>query len=99
MMQRPLVGAADIHARSAAHRFQALQNLDILCAIAIRLLGAGFEQIVHDNPNYSACRVARICCVLPATRRYMRSEEHTSELQSLMRISYDVFCLKKKNTQ
>src|SRR3546814_4804279 len=25
-----------------------------------------------------------------------RSEEHTSELQSLMRISYDVFCLKKK---
>src|SRR3546814_4333519 len=25
------------------------------------------------------------------------SEEHTSELQSLMRISYDVFCLKKKN--
>src|SRR3546814_7571685 len=28
-----------------------------------------------------------------------RSEEHTSELQSLMRISYDVFCLKKKKTQ
>src|SRR3546814_1809943 len=28
----------------------------------------------------------------------MRSEEHTSELQSLMRISYAVFCLKKKNT-
>src|SRR3546814_6597237 len=27
----------------------------------------------------------------------MRSEEHTSELQSLMRISYAVFCLKKKN--
>src|SRR3546814_10666295 len=31
--------------------------------------------------------------VLPVT---MRSEEHTSELQSLMRISYAVFCLKKK---
>src|SRR3546814_3034626 len=28
----------------------------------------------------------------------LRSEEHTSELQSLMRISYAVFCLKKKNT-
>src|SRR3546814_6505123 len=28
---------------------------------------------------------------------YHRSEEHTSELQSLMRISYAVFCLKKKN--
>src|SRR3546814_4436014 len=30
--------------------------------------------------------------------RTVRSEEHTSELQSLMRISYAVFCLKKKNT-
>src|SRR3546814_9224837 len=30
--------------------------------------------------------------------RELRSEEHTSELQSLMRISYAVFCLKKKNT-
>src|SRR3546814_6317062 len=31
-------------------------------------------------------------------RSSARSEEHTSELQSLMRISYAVFCLKKKNT-
>src|SRR3546814_10405312 len=31
-----------------------------------------------------------------ATGYYHRSEEHTSELQSLMRISYAVFCLKKK---
>src|SRR3546814_4784272 len=30
--------------------------------------------------------------------RHWRSEEHTSELQSLMRISYAVFCLKKKKT-
>src|SRR3546814_5541869 len=29
-------------------------------------------------------------------KQYFRSEEHTSELQSLMRISYAVFCLKKK---
>src|SRR3546814_983093 len=35
----------------------------------------------------------------PASRKkaVSRSEEHTSELQSLMRISYAVFCLKKKN--
>src|SRR3546814_4386089 len=32
----------------------------------------------------------------PRTYRQNRSEEHTSELQSLMRISYAVFCLKKK---
>src|SRR3546814_10768885 len=33
---------------------------------------------------------------IPKFSRFMRSEEHTSELQSLMRISYAVFCLKKK---
>src|SRR3546814_3891811 len=36
---------------------------------------------------------------LARTSRYARSEEHTSELQSLMRISYAVFCLKKKKTK
>src|SRR3546814_4668761 len=41
---------------------------------------------VHANS------AARICLQLGH-----RSEEHTSELQSLMRISYAVFCLKKKN--
>src|SRR3546814_2573782 len=35
--------------------------------------------------------------VSPARIYLLRSEEHTSELQSLMRISYAVFCLKKKN--
>src|SRR3546814_6904479 len=37
--------------------------------------------------------IARLKCL----RFIERSEEHTSELQSLMRISYAVFCLKKKN--
>src|SRR3546814_4482056 len=35
----------------------------------------------------------------PADNLSLRSEEHTSELQSLMRISYAVFCLKKKKKQ
>src|SRR3546814_4141234 len=43
----------------------------------------------------SNCLVQRIAPV--ARSMPMRSEEHTSELQSLMRISYAVFCLKKKN--
>src|SRR3546814_6219494 len=36
---------------------------------------------------------------LPPLTEAQRSEEHTSELQSLMRISYAVFCLKKKKTK
>src|SRR3546814_6006299 len=35
----------------------------------------------------------------PLAQPWSRSEEHTSELQSLMRISYAVFCLKKKKKQ
>src|SRR3546814_3749777 len=37
-------------------------------------------------------------CPLSYLPLHVRSEEHTSELQSLMRISYAVFCLKKKTT-
>src|SRR3546814_4953300 len=43
-------------------------------------------------------RIAGPQLVVPILNaRFLRSEEHTSELQSLMRISYAVFCLKKKN--
>src|SRR3546814_3010010 len=45
-------------------------------------------------------RVARVLEVVPARHRAVaRSEEHTSELQSLMRNSYAVFCLKKKKNE
>src|SRR3546814_4814881 len=49
-------------------------------------------------------QMAGLLAVMPLTManglaRDFRSEEHTSELQSLMRISYAVFCLKKKNTE
>src|SRR3546814_2155473 len=42
----------------------------------------------HDLAGAQSCKLA-----------HQRSEEHTSELQSLMRISYAVFCLKKKNNR
>src|SRR3546814_8356863 len=43
----------------------------------------------HRRRTEAACKPGTHCS---------RSEEHTSELQSLMRISYAVFCLKKNNT-
>src|SRR3546814_2811485 len=63
----------------------------------------------HCSGSESIARLGKIWCKRGAVRlsqsRYAsgdrgkerRSEEHTSELQSLMRISYAVFCLKKKN--
>src|SRR3546814_4054019 len=61
-------------------------------------------------PSFIFCRGRLLRSVGPALRRLQsrdapfidsptRSEEHTSELQSLMRISYAVFCLKKKNNK
>src|SRR3546814_2027292 len=43
-----------------------------------------------------AREVGETCNIAIPAATHMRSEEHTSELQSLMRISYAVFCLKKK---
>src|SRR3546814_5524181 len=50
-------------------------------------------EIWQDHPG--ACPICGMT-LEPATVSAERSEEHTSELQSLMRISYAVFCLKKK---
>src|SRR3546814_5102022 len=62
--------------------------VDSNSALRTSLAGAsGCETVISHSP--------------PSRKRegsQTRSEEHTSELQSLMRISYAVFCLKKKNT-
>src|SRR3546814_9148348 len=57
------------------------------------------HRIVEVEPAHAGgagqCRRAR--CARQQPRHADRSEEHTSELQSLMRISYAVFCLKNKH--
>src|SRR3546814_3466027 len=76
-------------------------------AVAYADLCAGHffgELAALDNEPRSASVVARTDCLLAsitpaefvALLRHHSSEEHTSELQSLMRISYAVFCLKQK---
>src|SRR3546814_6865165 len=52
------------------------------------------------RPVDEPCWIQRFLAASPTChpgQASVRSEEHTSELQSLMRISYAVFCLKKKN--
>src|SRR3546814_10366151 len=62
----------------------------------IRALGRGSRSRSPKPEPISPPRVARL---RPRrSRRHARSEEHPSELQSLMRISYAVFRLKQKNT-
>src|SRR3546814_7371562 len=50
----------------------------------------------HSNIDAISIKIDRGPPFVSVTRHTLRSEEHTSELQSLMRISYAVFCLKKK---
>src|SRR3546814_7766899 len=55
------------------------------------------SQCAHAGRNFGIAASAVRGVVTPAPGTWLaRSEEHTSELQSLMRISYAVFCLKKK---
>src|SRR3546814_4721659 len=56
---------------------------------ALQALGFGPQEAARLRPGI----------VYVSLSAYGRSEEHTSELQSLMRISYAVFCLKKKKKQ
>src|SRR3546814_9734178 len=57
-----------------------------------RVIPTGNDKILKIDPRSFEEGVDRVSTI--ATEK--RSEEHTSELQSLMRISYAVFCLKKK---
>src|SRR3546814_5984805 len=58
----------------------------------------GFENVVAEHfPPGLALRRRQVAH--GHDRVHQRSEEHTSELQSLMRISYAVFCLKKKTSK
>src|SRR3546814_4327447 len=60
-----------------------LGTIDDVEKVATLIYNSGVSQIVQEAME----------------KQFPRSEEHTSELQSLMRISYAVFCLKKKNTK
>src|SRR3546814_7520697 len=55
--------------------------------------------VAHIGTSIDNVQWETILRSVSAHRAYHRSEEHTSELQSLMRISYAVFCLKKKHKQ
>src|SRR3546814_7445607 len=91
--RRPRAQSARMGAAASPRRDQ-LRDLSVAFP-AIRRLQAADGQRCERSPAgaYRALPPARARRVDRA-----RSEEHTSELQSLMRISYAVFCLKKKKS-
>src|SRR3546814_7816191 len=77
---------ADHHQHRAGNAWQFVMD-----ALAV-------DHAVHRAPDAAAIAGELLLPVAPLLRPGRRSEEHTSELQSLMRISYAGFCLKKTKT-
>src|SRR3546814_1033019 len=90
-VERRLIGKGQHGMAVPARRFR------IVIILRHRAMSIGYQPRQHPGgvgmrPTPPGCEP-----LLRPVLRPARSEEHTSELQSLMRISYAVFCLKKKN--
>src|SRR3546814_7842761 len=70
-----------------------LQPINVLFLVVQDVL----EQVTADVISDALAVGDRLAQILHRGQFQIRSEEHTSELQSLMRISYAVFCLNNKN--
>src|SRR3546814_4370639 len=71
-------------------------------SIDSKLVGPALKEVAAKNAGVAGAQELLAKHIKEGTQGNwgpMRSEEHTSELQSLMRISYAVFCLKKKTTK
>src|SRR3546814_3930929 len=87
---RAIEGAADQISEKSDGGFR-------IAATLMTLPGNAGEQAARDILRGPEAEQTNPKVFIDASAQLHRSEEHTSELQSLMRISYAVFCLKKKN--
>src|SRR3546814_2693692 len=101
------MGVLGEHGRGLAEATGVEADVDFIVGTFSKSLGSVGGFCISDLDGFDvlrvACRPYMFTASLPpsiiaSTRSALRSEEHTSELQSLMRISYAVFCLKKKKT-
>src|SRR3546814_3101925 len=105
MMRRPPTSTrtAPLFPYTTLFRSRALGILDDLDVLAVHDRDTGIRRAEVDTDyltHFSSSLRSADPLGSPVWQRCpARSEEHTSELQSLMRISYAVFCLKKKNSR
>src|SRR3546814_8446421 len=91
-----------VHRDAAEHRKRPLSGECAALPGKAPEIAVGVTQVEHAHPHRpfggegGVIADAVACADFPHLKK-LRSEEHTSELQSLMRISYAVFCLKKQN--
>src|SRR3546814_8100221 len=89
-----LIQEGNIGLMKAVKRFDPDQGVRLV-SFAVHWVRAEMHEFILRN-----WRIVKVATTKAQRKLFFnlrRSEEHTSELQSLMRISYAVFCLKKKN--
>src|SRR3546814_10209971 len=74
------------------------ERIEMATVEMVPMLAEGHARLTEELHRLRTVERPSIVEAIEEARAH-RSEEHTSELQSLMRISYAVFCLKKKNKQ
>src|SRR3546814_3874323 len=85
------IGQISTHASHSMQR----SRRNTVCTSQFRQRWVSRSAVCTSKPSSTSIEMEfRVC----SAGAHGRSEEHTSELQSLMRISYAVFCLKKKKT-
>src|SRR3546814_5987374 len=89
----PATGLMPHHGRSVA---AALELEGDLAKQAAKVLAGLYNAFLATDAEQIEINPLAVCEGANGDELLVRSEEHTSELQSLMRISYAVFCLKKK---
>src|SRR3546814_3707746 len=92
---RSIAGGAGerLSATTGQHRIGGFHEKHRGAAVDFR---AHFARMLGEIASHAVNAMDRKPAVVATHRHGGRSEEHTSELQSLMRLSYAVFCLKKK---
>src|SRR3546814_2577597 len=91
------VCSSDLWVGTPRHPSLAFRYLRRELLITVNVTGLCRAKCLRWTTAASRCEKPAILPWLLPNQTQCRSEEHTSELQSLMRISYAVFCLKKKN--
>src|SRR3546814_10285554 len=91
------IGPRELGLEQLASRLATGEVQELIIATNPTVEGEATAHYLAQLARNHGVRPSRLAHGVPLGGELERSEEHTSELQSLMRISYAVFCLKKKN--
>src|SRR3546814_9108438 len=94
-----LVPYTTLFRSTARERRCGMRSPDRFWSLSVSRTAAQSPSLSDQWPDMPPERWGWRLCRMGAVGVRRRSEEHTSELQSLMRLSYAVFCLKKNNTE